>query len=253
MGCMNSVKPRVLELLILVFTVVAIGFLIWGIVDIPWDDISTAGKIFYYIGCGFVVLVLLILLVLMCLRIGNKINGSKNEAGICLCITMMVCEVLAIVAFVIAEIIIFVNMGDKDDDYWDENYYNGRRRRWRSKYDWEEWWSAVCSVTAGEIAMGLNIACTDYLLKIIRAKCNTCYSDYLETQNKTNITQNSNSGIGNNLSRNIEIFNTPPQANQNTLTLIGYNKNGHPIYSGSAQYFTQNQPNNAVINKQIKK
>ena len=119
MGCFNSVKPRVLELLTLVFTVVAIGFLIWGIIDIPWDDISTAGKIFYYIGCVFVVLVLLFLLVLMCLRIGNKINGPRNGAGICLCITMMVCEILAIIIFVIAEIIIFVNMGDKDDEYWD--------------------------------------------------------------------------------------------------------------------------------------
>jgi len=154
MGCFNSVKPRVLEVLALVFTVVAIGFLVWGIIDIPWDDISTAGKVFYYIGCGFVVLVLLILLVLMCLRIGNKINGPSNGTGICLCITMMVCEVLAIIIFVIAEIIIFVNMGDKDDEYWDNNY-NGRRR-WRSKYDWEEWWSAVCSVSAAEIAMGLN-------------------------------------------------------------------------------------------------
>jgi hypothetical protein len=252
MGCFNSVKPRVLELLTLVFTVVAIGFLIWGIIDIPWDDISTAGKIFYYIGCVFVVLVLLFLLVLMCLRIGNKINGPRNGAGICLCITMMVCEILAIIIFVIAEIIIFVNMGDKDDEYWDNNYYNGRRR-WRSKYNWEEWWSAVCSVSAAEIAMGLNIATTDYLLKVIRAKCSTCYSDYLETQNKNNITQNSISGLGNNLAKSIEIYNAPPQTNQNALTLIGYDKDGHPIYSGSAQYFTQIQPNNATANKQIKK
>lgn len=247
MGCFNSVKPRVLEVLALVFTVVAIGFLVWGIIDIPWDDISTAGKVFYYIGCGFVVLVLLILLVLMFLRIGNKINGPSNGTGICLCITMMVCEVLAIIIFVIAEIIIFVNMGDKDDEYWDNNY-NGRRR-WRSKYDWEEWWSAVCSVSAAEIAMGLNIAVTDYLLKVIRAKCKTCYSDYLETQNKNNISQNNTLGVGNNLGQSIEIYNTPPPTNQNALTLIGYDKNGHPIYSGSTQYFTQMQPKNVIVNK----
>ena len=250
MGCLNSVKPRVLELLILVFTVVAIGFLIWGIVDIPWDDISTAGKIFYYIGCVIVLLVLLIILVLMCLRIGNKINESKNGAGICLCITMMVCEILAIVIFIIAEIIIFINMNDKNDEYWEN--YDYRYRRWRGKYDWEEWWSAVCSVTAGEIAMGLNIACTDYLLKVIRAKCKTCYSDYLEAQNKNDI-QNNTSSIGNNLAKSIEIFNAPPQTNQNALTLIGYDKDGHPIYSGTTQYFTQNQPKNVIVNNQIKK
>ena len=250
MGCLNSVKPRVLELLILVFTVVAIGFLIWGIVDIPWDDISTAGKIFYYIGCVFVILVLLFLFVLMCLRIGNKINESKNSAGICLCITMMVLEVITIIIFVIAEIIIFVNMGDENDEYWD-NYYG--RRRWRGKYNWEEWWSAVCSVTAAEIAMALNIVCNDYLLKVIRAKCNTCYSDYLETQDKNTVNQNTISGNGNNVTKSIEIFNMPPSTNQNALTLIGYDKDGHPIFSGSTQYFTPNQPNKVVVNKQIKK
>lgn len=247
MGCFNSVKPRVLELLTLVFTVVAIGFLIWGIVDIPWDDISTAGKVFYYIGCGLVVLVLLILFVLMCIRIGNKINESLNGTGICLCITMMVVEVLAIVALIIAEIIIFANMGDKNDEYWDDNYYNGtkRRRRW-NKYSRAEWWSAVCSVTAGEIAMALNIVCADYLLKVIRAKCKTCYSDYLETQNKNNATQNTSNE---NYTKSINIFNTPPAANQNTLSLIGYDKDGHPIYAGSNQYFTQAQPNKVIVNK----
>ena len=191
-------------------------------------------------------LVLLILLVLMCLRIGNKINEKLNGTGICLCITMMVCEVLTIIIFIVSEIIIFANMGDKNDDYWDNNY---RRRRWSGKYSREEWWAAVCSVTTAEIAMALNIVCADYLLKVIRAKCKTYYSDYLETQNQNNISTN-----GNKLTKSIEIFNLPPATNQKTLSLIGYDKDGHPIYSGSAQYFTQNQPTTtAIINKQIKK
>ena len=50
MGCMNHVKPRVLEVSTLIFTAIGIGFYVWGIVDIPWDDISKAGKGFFILG-----------------------------------------------------------------------------------------------------------------------------------------------------------------------------------------------------------
>ena len=235
MGCLNSVKPRILELLKIVFTVIGIGFLIWGVIDIPWDDISDAGKIFFAIGCGLLIIGLLILFVLMCLRIGNKINESKNSAGKCLCITMLTVDILSLIIFIIAEIIIFINMGDKDDEYWENNgYYRGRRRR--TKYSNEEWWATICSLTAAEIALVLNIIITDYLIKVIWAKTNLCYSDYC-LQNPTEITTTVNNETGN--AKSINVFNTPPQTNQNILTFIGYDKDGHPIYSGSNQYFTQ--------------
>ena len=237
MGCLNDIKPRILEVIILSFTLVGIGFLIWGIAEIPWDDISTGGKIFFAIGCACIVLNLLILLILMCLRIGNKINTSANNAGKCLSITMLVFEILGLIGFIISEIIMFFNMGDKNDDYY-EDYDNGYwRRRWRGKYSRAEWAAVVVPLTAAEIALGLNILFTDFLIKSIYAKINTPYSQYLETQKKSEVNS------ANDYSKSINIFNEPIENGQNILTFIGYDKDGHPIYSGSNKYYTKNNEN----------
>ena len=245
MGCLNSVTPRILEVLIVVFTIIGIGFLIWGIIDIPWDDISTAGKVFFYIGCGLMILVLLFILVLMCLRIGNKINESKNRVGKCFSATLLVFNVIALIIFIISEIIIFINMSEEIDDYYYNNYeIERRRRRWDNRYSNEEWFATVCSVSAAEIVLILNIVVLNYLIKVIWAKCNICYNDYLKTQKNINISEVYE--INNNTTKAINLFNSPPATNQNVLTFIGYDKNGHPIYSGSTQYFTQNNMSNKI-------
>ena len=226
MGCLNDIRPRILEVIILSFTIIGIGFLIWGIAEIPWDDISTGGKIFFVIGCACIVLNLLILLILMCLRIGNKINESANSVGKCLSITILVFEIIGLVAFIIGEIIIFFNMGDKNDDHidYDNGYYT---RRWRGKYTRSEWAAVVIPLTAAEIALGLNILFTDFLIKSIYAKINTPYSQYLENKKKSDVNSS------NDFSKSINIFNAPVENGQNTLTFIGYDKDGHPIYSGN--------------------
>ena len=244
MGCLNSVTPRILEILMITFTIIGIGFLVWGIVDIPWDDISKGGKAFFYIGCILIILILIIILVLMCLRIGNKVNESMNGLSKCLCITFIVFNSLDLIIFIIAEIIIFSNMNDEDDDYY--YHYRYDRKRWRGKYSTEEWWATVCSISAGELANVLNIVIINYLIKVIWAKCSTCYNDYLE--------QNGNANDDTNVIKTINILNSPPVTNQNVLTFIGYDKDGHPIYSGSNQYFTQNNiASNANNNNDVKK
>ena len=147
----------------------------------------------------------------------------------------MIIEILGFLIIIVSEIIILVNMGDKNDKYLDENDWS-RRSRWRSKYSRREWWATICAVTAGEVALALDAICTDYLIKVIYAKTNLPYDDYLKEENKIVITDKVSEP---NISRSINVFNTPPQ--QNVLTFIGYDKDGHPIYSGSNQYFTQNQ------------
>ena len=168
----------------------------------------------------------------MCLRIGNKINESSNGAGKCLSISMLIFQILGLVSFIISEIIIFFNMGDKND--------NRNWRRGRGKYSRSEWAAVVVPITAAEIALALNAVFTDFLIKAIYAKINTPYKQYLETQKNTDVTS------VNDYSKSINIFNTPVENGQNTLTFIGYDKDGHPIYSGNNQYYTQN---NANINK----
>ena len=242
MGCLNSVTPRILEVLMITFTVIGIGFLVWGIVDIPWDDISKGGKAFFYIGCILIILILIIILVLMCLRIGNKVNESMNGLGKCLCITLMVFNILALVIFIISEIIIFINMDEENERYYDnyDDYDERRRRRWRNKYSVEEWYASICSLSAGEIAAALNIVVINYLFKVIKVKANTSYNDYKDTQTKNNNTSIDATIINKdpNTTKSINVFNSPPTYNQNVLNFIGYDQNGHPIYSGSTQYFT---------------
>ena len=63
--CLMTVKPRVIEIIALICNIIEIASLAWGIADIPWDDVSKGGKITFYIGCAFVILTLLFLIVLI--------------------------------------------------------------------------------------------------------------------------------------------------------------------------------------------
>lgn len=234
--CLTGLKPRIIEFLALLCNLVEIGFLIWGIIDIPWDDISTGGKIMYYITCGAIVVTFLLLLLLMCLRCGNTINTTKNDLGKCLCITMVVFDILAFILIIIAEIIIIYNMDDKDDDYNYNNGYYGRGRRRHTKYSDTEWAATILSMSAAELALVCHCYCANFLLKLISAKTDLSYLKYLEQKDKDNI-----------ITKTINVFNSPTTYGQNQLTFIGYDKNGHPIYSGSTQYFTQvTNPNNTT-------
>lgn len=238
MGCMNDVSPKILEILTLFSSLIGIGFLIWGLVEIPWDDIKDVGKALYIIGGIIMIIVVILILVLLCLSVSNKFGTTKNGFAKCLCITLLVINVIAVILFVISEIIIFANMADEDDKYLDNNYYYNYNRRWRGKYSRAEWAASGCSLTAVEIVIGLNILFISYLLKLANAKTNTSYNDYLDTQSKNNTSDIS--GLNNKNNYSINVYNAPPNGNQNMLTFIGYDKDGHPIYSGTNQYFTQN-------------
>ena len=251
--CMNYVSPKILEILTLFSTLIGIGFLIWGLVEIPWDDIKDAGKAFYIIGGVLLIIIVVLILILLCLSITNSFGTTKNGLAKCLCITLLIINVIALIVFVISEIIIFSNMADKDDEYLDNYYdYNYHRRRWRSKYSRAEWAASGCSLSAAEIVIGLNIFFISFLLKLANAKTNTSYNEYLDTQSKNN--SSDVNGLNNRNNYAINVYNTPPNGNQNMLTFIGYDKDGHPIYSGSNQYFTQNNvPNGTKVDNGAKK
>jgi len=254
MGSLNDVSPKVLESLTLVSSLVGIGFLIWGIVDIPWDDINDAGEIFYIMSGGFLIPIVILIFILLCLSIGDKFGTTQNGCARGLCITLLILNILALIAIIIGEIIIFAEMADEDDKYLDNNYYyNNRRRRWRGKYSREEWASAGVSTTAVEIVLGLNILFISYLLKLANAKTNTTYNEYLDAQSKNN--SSDVNGLNSNQNNYaINVYNNPPNGNQNMLTFIGYDKDGHPIYSGANQYFTQtNAPVKANVDNGAKK
>ena len=128
----------------LIANIVEIGFLIYLRADMPWSDINNGGKIVYYLILAFAIISLAILVILMCLRCGNKINTTKNSTGKCLCITEIIIDIIAGILIVIDEIIILNNMYDKDDYY--DDYYR-RNRRHYSSYSDSEWICVYVSLT----------------------------------------------------------------------------------------------------------
>ena len=237
--CLKALKPRYIEVIELVCNIIEIGFLIWGIVDTPWKDIKKGGKAVYFIGCAFVVLIFAFLLVIMCLRCDNKINTSKNGIGKCLCITIIVLDILADILIIIAEIIILRNMNDKDDYY---NYYDTNNKRY-GRYKDREWASVILSATAEEICLFIHCYCATFLLRLINAKTNLSYNDYFESKKEKDI-----------VGKTINIINPEPNnINSNQLTFIGYDKDGYPIYTGNQIYIqNQNITNPNETNVQIK-
>lgn len=236
--CLMTLKPRCIEIMALICSLIAIGFLIWGIAGIPWNHINTGGKVTFFITCAFVVLSFINLIILMCLRCGNKINTTKNGAGKCLCITMIVFDIIGLILIIIAEIIILYNM--YDEEYEDYYYYDGYRRirRRRDIFSDSEWAAAIISTSFAELALLVHSYCASFLLKLIKAKTDLSYLKYLESKEDTNI-----------VGTTIDVVNNPPVTQGNQLTFIGYDNNGHPIYSGNTQYFiaNQNQNNNAKV------
>ena len=233
--CLTTLKPRCIEIMALICNIVEIGFLIYAIAGIPWDPIRNGGKIVFYITCALAVISLIILILLMCLRCGNKINTTKNSAGKCLCVTEIVIDILAGILIIIAEIIILHDMYDKDD--WYDDYYRRRRGRRDSNFSDAEWICVYFSLTGYEFALAIHFYCVSFLIKLISAKTDLSYLKYLETKEENSY-----------VARTMNVFTNPPNQNNNSqLNFLGYDQNGHPIYAGNAQYMTVNQPAQVVV------
>ena len=226
---LTPLKPRCIEILALIFNLIELIFLIWGIADMPWDYISTGGKIIFYIMFSLIIITFLILIVLICLRCSNKINTTKNNTAKCLSSTTVILDFLAFILIIIAEIIILYNIDDKDDYF----YYDYNRRRRRSKFSEREWAATIISHTFVEIALFCHSYCSIFLVKLIYVKTDLSYFDYM--------IQNEQSS---NMSRTIKVLN----GGQNNLNLIGYDKNGRPIYSLTNQYLNQEKRPNNITN-----
>ena len=235
--CLTTLKPRCIEVIALLCNILEICFLVWGIIKIPWDNIKIVGKIFFFIPCGLIVLTFLILLILMCFRCGKKINKSKNGIAKCLCISMIVFDIVSEILIVIAEIFIINNMnkmkGNNND--FDYNFlYDYKRINYRnSKYSEGQWAATTISVTFVEIALIIHCCCANFLLKLIIAKTNKSFLEYIETKNQDN-------------SRSVEVFGSPQIQTNTQLNSINYNQNGHPYYSGNSQYTIQNKNINNI-------
>ena len=105
-------------------------------------------------------------------------------------------------------------------------------------------------MSVAEICLIAHFYCLSFLLKLIKLKTDLSYIEYNESQ--------TNNSSGNILSSSanyatpgttINVYNTPPPPNnQQVLSFIGYDNQGHPIYAGNNQYRSVNYPANTQPN-----
>ena len=238
--CLLGLKPRYIELIALIANLIEISFLIWGLVDIPWSDIPSGGKICYLITGGLVVFTFIILIILMILRCSGSINSRRNQTGKCLSIVGCVVDILALIMMIVTEIIIFHKMRDLD---YDRNYWGNRRSYSSSGYFTnKEWAAAIFSTSATELASMCHFYCISFLYKLIKYKTNMSYAEYKDKNSPENIYNNN---ISDGAITAVNVYNNPP-GNENNLTFLGYDKDGRPIYAGKNQYRLVNTP---VVNQ----
>ena len=232
--CLLPLKPKFIELIALLANLVEIGFLIWGLVDIPWSHISTGGKVCFYITCGLIVITFILLIILMILRCNKTINTSRNSTARCLCITDCVFDFLAFLMIIISEGIILHKMYDLDDD---RSYWSGKRSYHDGGYFSDrEWLSAIISTSAAEIGIVCHSYCLSFLYQLIHLKTDLSYVAY-KNKNSEQVAYINNNSDGK--VTTINVFSLPPN---NNLTFLGYDKDGRPIYAGNNQYRTINTP-----------
>ena len=225
--------------MILICNILEIGFLIYGIVDIPWNVIETGGEIFFYSSFVIIVISLFIILRLMCLRCGNKINTTKNGEGKGCCIIDIIFDIIAVICIVIAQVFILHDMYNKDDvyDYYYDIFgisYNGERRS--NNISDSKWACVYVSLTGFEIVLAIHFYFTSFLIKLISAKTNLSYLKYMEEKEENDFSNKA-----------IKVFNNDPnnQSNQDNnpqFNFPKYDQNGNPIYAGNSKNITDNQP-----------
>lgn len=226
-SCFKDLKPRYIEISILICNSLEIGFLIFLILIIPWgSNIKSIGKIFFFLMLWVIILNFIFLLILMCLRCSNKINTSENTTGICLCFTMIILDLLfEINIFYI--ILIIVDDIDKMNHDYSNNDINLSEKN--SKYSRGKWAIFYISFIITEISLIFHDYFTRLLSHLITIKTNLSFSNYIDQQKSNDLTTTAN------------IFNIPQSdLNINQITINEYDKDKHPFYYGNNQNIAQN-------------
>lgn len=210
LGCyflIDRLKPICIEIMELIFTIIEIILLIWGIVDIPWKDIRIGAKIFYIIMLIFIAITLIINLILIYLTCSNKVNTTHNNFGIYLCISTIALTALTKIFLFIAEVIIVYDMYYKDNDDDNED----------KKFSSKELAAVIITFIVTELVLSFHCFCSSLLLKLLYAKTDLSYSNYIHQKNQNF----SSSTVKNNINEytlSNQQFNTDNQSFSNNYT-----------------------------------
>ena len=162
----EKLKPIYIEIIELIFSIIEIASLEQGLHNvsyIPWNNIRKGAKIFYIIMFILICINFIIIIVLICLRCCKKINTTKNDLGIYLCITNIVLFILSKILSFIIEVIIAHDM-----------YYNDVHDN-----------SVFIPLISNELGLAFHCYFSCFLFKLIYAKTDLNYSEY-QNQKKLN-------------------------------------------------------------------
>lgn len=230
--CLATQKAKCIEISILISCIILIGCYIWGLLGTPWKYIRKIAKIFYIISLIIAVIDIVSILYLMFLRCNNLINSTRNKLGKIICIFIFVVNSIALILFIISEIIIVYDMDDVEYPY--GNGYWART----DVFSDGEWAAALFATSIIELIWFLLYFFWAALYKLISAKTEgpliEHFSDVFRGKNIISTNNNTAYVIGND--------NTAAN-----LVLVGYDQNGSPVYSQQNGNYTIHQ-NSPIVN-----
>ena len=185
--CFKNMNPNTIASTAIITNLMAVAFLIWGIIDIQWNWLKKARKTLYIISFSFLCLTLILMIfiiVFLNLRIGPNFM-ILNKLGNLICLIIIGSCILSFIFLLIAEILILIDFNDFENIL-------GPGRNISS----HEWTTVILPGLLGLIATVIISLCANVLYKIFNDNILTSFDIY-QNNSPMNINQNSMTTIPN--------------------------------------------------------
>lgn len=220
-GCCNLLCK---EITYLIFSVLEIVLYVWAIIVVPWGDefIHSSGKALFYAAFSISIVNFIIVIILIYLTCAKKITNSKNCLGKALSITLLVLAVILLILEFFAYIIVLYDLKDIHDR--DAEWIltdNGREQESIEK-DFKVMFYLISGISL-LIFEFCQFIFAIYILILICKKTDLSLSSFREKE-KENQEINAATTV-------VNVYNpTDGKIIVNNLQMVGYDKDGRPIY-----------------------
>ena len=179
--CFKNYRPNCIALTALVANIIAVAFMIWGLVDLEWDWTRRGRKALYII--AFVILCVTLVLMFVVLLLLNLRSGPNyitcNNIGRIFCLIIIIFAILAFIFLVVDEILLIVDYAKLERDL-------GKGRNIPS----HDWAACILPGLLGIIASVIIALCANILYRIFY---DNILGSYLDYQNNAPMHINNNS------------------------------------------------------------
>ncbi len=200
---------------ILITSIIGIICYGWGIFGIPWKHVKTLGEILYIIPVLAIVYNFICIIMIKCYRRNNTIYTSNHSKVKCSMIIVCVVNILALIFIIIAEILIGRNFRSAN-----RNSMTGRVISTGDQI------ASFVGTSLIEIIICLLSYFWSMLHRLISLKIEGPYFSYMKNKLEKDFNQNSNT---------TNAYVVGNANNPNNLVLVGYDKDGRPLYSQQSQ------------------